>query len=82
MPQFEFPIQQTVTTFYNGSITVEAKNESEALQILRDMSYEEVNEKVESWEMNLDADSTEPIEIFNNTMGQIMIKTKISEDEL
>lgn len=82
MPQFEFPVQQSVTTFYNGSITVIADNEEDALQQLKDMSYEEVDEKVESWEMNLDADSTEPIEIFNNTMGQLMIKTKINEDDV
>jgi len=79
MLKFDFPIQQTVSTFYNGTLVIKAKTKLEAIEILSKMTYEEVHEAVTLWEINLDADSSEPIEVFDETMKRITTK-KIEDD--
>jgi len=79
MLEFDFPIQQTVSTFYNGSLVINAMSKLEAIEILSKMTYEEVHEAVTLWEINLDVDSTEPIEVFDETMKRIT--TKKMEDD-
>lgn len=79
MLEFDFPIQQTVSTFYNGTLVIKAKTKLEAIEILSKMTYEEVHEAVTLWEINLDVDSSEPIEVFDETMKRITTK-KIEDD--
>jgi len=79
MLEFDFPIQQTVSTFYNGTLVIKAKTNLEAIEILSKMTYEEVHKAVTLCEINLDADSTEPIEVFDETMKRITIK-KMEDD--
>jgi len=79
MLEFDFPVEQTVTTFYNGSLVINAETKLETIEILSKMTYEEVHEAVTLWEINLDADSSEPIEVFDETMKRITTK-KIEDD--
>lgn len=65
MKEFTFRVTQEAIGYYEGNITISAKNEESARKKLNKMSQKELNDLAENWELGDDINANGSIEIHS-----------------
>ena len=71
MKEFKFRVTQTATGFFEGTSTISAKTEKDAMKLLTMLSNEGVEELCSDWSMSDYTEADGEIEIWSDKNKQI-----------
>lgn len=66
MEEFDFNVTQPASTYYNGKITIKAKNHKAAIEKIKKMSQKQLSILIYNWELADDTDANGNIEVWDD----------------
>ena len=73
MKTFEFRVTQTAEVFYEGELSIDAKSEQEAIELIKQMNQNEISDLCDNWEICLDdVCFNDPIEVWNDETDEVI----------
>lgn len=72
MQEFTFKISQPATTFFEGDITISARNKQSAIKKIKNLKQAEIENLAKNWELaDSEADTSGNIEVWDDYGNQI-----------